>query len=104
MNSAGFSAYQLNCNLWFFTAQLFCHAAGSKGAGVHFRGRCLCIFVPANGYETKFWSCYASAESFIIDLTAHNKRARVFTTWILLHHSPGTMIIKRLPRIKSNFL
>jgi hypothetical protein len=29
----------------------------------------------------------ASAESFIVDLTAHNKRARVFTTWILLHHS-----------------
>jgi hypothetical protein len=24
----------------------------------------------------------AGAESFIVDLTAHNKRARVFTTWI----------------------
>jgi hypothetical protein len=88
MNSAGFSAYQLNCNLLLLTAQLFCVYAGSKDACCLraflqsvFIFCCLPTVMKSNfGYV-------ASAESFIVDLTAHNKRARVFTTWILLHHS-----------------
>lgn len=83
MNSAAFSAYQLNCNLSFIAAKLFCLLERRLRA---FLQSCL-YFLPANGYEIKFRLYVASAESFIVDLTAHNKRARVFTTWILLHHS-----------------
>jgi hypothetical protein len=89
MNSARFSAYQLNRNLMLLTAQLFACLQVQKtlAACAHFFQLVFIFFACQPTVMNSNFGYVAGAEIFIVDLTAHNKRARVFTTWIQLHHS-----------------
>jgi len=65
------------------TAQLFACSPVQKtlAASAHFFHSVLIFFILCLPTVMKSnFGCVAGAESFIVDLTAHNKRARVFTT------------------------